>query len=143
MDARYELALFVETGLHYNNLSLLMFVTSLLLFMFFGCLQNASFIQVLSGSSRDVGAVMMVVCLLNSFISTDWWEAGIMLLMISAIGLVMEFVEKRTVLIKHYIAVWVHVLALGFAVTIIYAAFKPLPTLMYYVGSAEAIGFIL
>lgn len=142
MAALYEAVLVGQEFFGYDYLSLPMFIASFFLYVVFGCLMKPGFFQPIKASSRDIGAIVMLFCILGSFGLTHWWQAGTMFLLLTVITLFMEQYEKRTIFTNASVASWTHGLVLGFAVIMYYIEIIS-DGYLYNPNSKVAQGFIL
>ncbi|WP_106495729.1 hypothetical protein [Lentibacillus sp. Marseille-P4043] len=143
LSALYEVVLFGQEWFGYEALSLPLFVMGLILYIVFGCLLNVSFFQTIKESSRDVGGIVMLLCVLTDFLFLNWWQVGTMLLLISVTALLMERIEKRNVFTEGAAASWIHAVSLGLAVMMFYAAIENNTVIDYYAGPMQAESFVL
>ncbi|MTW85708.1 hypothetical protein F3157_08540 [Virgibacillus dakarensis] len=143
MSALYEVVLFGQDWFGYEGLILPLFLMGLIIYIVFGCLMKMSFFQTIKESTRDVGGVIMLLCVLVDYLLMNWWQVGIMLLLVSMTALTMERFEKRAVFTEGDSPSWVHALSLGFAVMMFYAAIENQVTIEHYTGPLQAESFVL
>ncbi|MEC5423964.1 hypothetical protein QGM71_10725 [Virgibacillus sp. C22-A2] len=142
MAAFYEVVLLGQEAFGYSGLSLPMFFAGFFLYIVFGCLMRMSFFLPLKFSSRDIGGIVMVLCLMGSYMFKNWGQVGTMFLLLAVIALFMNHYEKRSVYTNSSIASWLHAISVGFAVIMYYDLIIG-NGLIQYVALFEAERFVL
>lgn len=138
MVALYEAVLLGQDLIGYDQLGLPIFITGLLLYIVIGCLARFQFLQILKSSSRDVGGIVMLLCILLNYGFVSWWKVGIMFLMLAIAALFMQQFEKRSL---STVSSWIHALSLGFAVITLLA--EGTMNELHYYGSPMKAGNIV
>ncbi|MUK88845.1 hypothetical protein GMD78_10620 [Ornithinibacillus sp. L9] len=141
VTALFEIALLGEVWFGYEKISLPLFGLNLLLYIGIGCLIRTSFFRVIKQSTRDISSVIMLICLLASIQSMDWWHVATMLLLLSFIGLWMEKFEDRPPFIA--LAPWIHAIGIALSIVSLYASFIYWDWMYVYIFPLEAEGYVL
>ncbi|WP_372442889.1 SCO7613 C-terminal domain-containing membrane protein [Pseudogracilibacillus auburnensis] len=139
--ALFEAIRIGQTIFGYDSLVLPMFFAAFVLYVLFGCLIKVPFFQPIKSSSRDMAALIMILCLLLEWMINHWWQVGIMFLFISLTALLMIRFEKRVIIVET--ATWIHPITLGFAVSMFYMEIQEKQFLYHSLGSLEPVGFII
>ncbi|WP_414672149.1 hypothetical protein [Lentibacillus sp.] len=142
MAALYEAVLLGQEIFGYEHLSLPLFIAGLFLYIVFGCWMKPRLFQPVKASARDVGGMVMLICILGSYGFIHWWQVGSMFLLLAVVALFMAQFEKRALFIDASLASWMHAVALGFAVFAYYTGSKTGEN-VYGPSQVEAESFIL
>lgn len=121
--ALYEAVLLGQDSFGYESLHLPMFLAGLTIYLLIGCFVRITFFKQVKTSTRDITSVVMVVSIFAGYVVADWWQTGTMLLLVSLLAVIMDRYENRTSFKSHPVSAWIHALALGFAIIMLYAAF--------------------
>ncbi|MFD2130397.1 SCO7613 C-terminal domain-containing membrane protein [Pseudogracilibacillus auburnensis] len=132
-----------QTIFGYDSLVLPMFFAAFSLYVVFGCLLNVPFFQSIKSSSRDIAALIMILCFFLEWIINHWWQGGMMLLFISLTALLMIRFEKRVIITKSQSAMWIHPITLGFAITMFYMEIQEKQFFYHSLVASEPVGFII
>ncbi|MEN2466090.1 hypothetical protein [Ornithinibacillus sp. JPR2-1] len=119
VSALYQLTLLGQEWIGYESIILPGFILAYLFYMLGGCLINISLWQPMKNSTRDVSSIAMIFCLFASFVMFESLELSIMLFFLAGLAIVMNTYETRTHLLQ--MAPWLHGVALGLAVTVLYS----------------------
>lgn len=117
MSALFETVLIIRDIFGFDLLAMPVFIAGLFLYIVFGCYMNAGFLNRIEASSRDTGALVMLVTLVLGYFFVPPWQLGTMFLLLAMAALAMARFEKRIILTGAAFAAWIHALAMGFAAT--------------------------
>jgi hypothetical protein len=96
------------------NFSLSLFITGFILFVVFGVVLLFKSIGIIQNSSKDVGLAAMALAIGSAFAFFQWWELGVMLLLLVVTAFLIIKKEKRN--IYRQTAFWILPSALGLSV---------------------------
>ncbi|GAB4074647.1 hypothetical protein GCM10028778_21500 [Barrientosiimonas marina] len=117
----FELVRLGQTILPYESMTFSMFIVSFAFYVGVGCLGKLPYLKAINTSARDMAMLVMAVCLLWEAAAMNWMHLGIMLLLTSALGVVMDAFEQRLASSNARLTAYLlQPIALGLAVTMFY-----------------------
>src|SRR5690625_313645 len=115
--AWYELLLLSQVWFGIESLVLPLFISMFVFCIVMGGYVRTPFLEKVKDSSRDVSLFVMIICVLVSLLSMDWWQAGTMFLLFSVIALFMDEIFPEA-----HGASWIHPATIGIAVILYYGS---------------------
>ncbi|WP_047982833.1 hypothetical protein [Ornithinibacillus californiensis] len=118
ISALYQLTLLGQQLFDYESIILPGYTLAFLFYIVGGCLLNVSLWKPLKTSTRDVSSLAMLIGLLVGLVTFMEFELSVMLFLLAALAIIISKYETRKEFAQ--IAPWLHPIALGFAVAVLY-----------------------
>ncbi|ETI66468.1 hypothetical protein [Neobacillus vireti] len=110
----YEAILLLVKPIYSINFSLALSLTGFILFVVFGVVPLAKYIRILQNSSKVVGIAIMTLALLAAITLFQWWQAGVILLLVTIVSFLV--IKKETRSYYKEAALWILPSALGLSI---------------------------
>ncbi|CAH2714279.1 hypothetical protein BACCIP111895_01440 [Neobacillus rhizosphaerae] len=109
----YEAVALIVKHIYNINFSLTLCLTGFILFIVFGIVPLAKYFRIIQNSSKDIGLVLMMLAIMLAISLFNWWELGVMLLLLTIIAYLLLKMETRAY--YQEAALWILPSSLGLA----------------------------